>query len=467
MNRSTQIIYYLGFLIACSYVLIRGFSVGITHDEALTYKIIQGDEILKGTANHHWLNTQLSSWSTALFGAKEFALRLPNILSFALFWFFLFRISKNFLSTSATQIALLLFLCGNPFILDFFSLCRGYGLSIACVTASLFYVFRIVDLKKNSKAIHYFLGTGFSILALSANLNTLNYFLIAQTLMLLSLLVFKPKKWIFVFTVFIIFSGVTIYFSLDRLFFLKTQDELYFGTGNLNSSIDSLIASSFYAINGFENLHILRYLFYVFLLLAGLLALRKRSVFTPGSFSFIITVGIFSALALENLLFDALYPINRSLLYLYPIFLLTFLLNIEPLKLKVFHGLIIVSSVSFIGVNIPFYNFKKTMTWREDQDIKEAMLLIKGDVEDKSIHIAQCTWIYEPVINYYRLEYDVPIQQLFRDAINYQSEYLIVDDTMINDLIRDSINDQYIVLDASHIQESGLTLYKRKPSGAN
>jgi len=194
MNRAIQLIYYLGLLFAFSYVLIRGFTVGITHDEALTYKIIQGDEILKGTANHHWLNTQLSSLSAHLFGAKEFALRLPNMLSFAVFWFFLFRISKSFLKSPFTQLTLLLLLCGNPFILDFFSLCRGYGLSIAFVTASMFYLFRIVDLKSDSKPIHYYLAAIFSILALSANLNTLNYFLIAIALIILSIVVFKPKN---------------------------------------------------------------------------------------------------------------------------------------------------------------------------------------------------------------------------------------------------------------------------------
>lgn len=459
MSRSVQITYYLAFLLAFAYVLIRGFSVGITHDEALTYKIIRGDEILKGTANHHWLNTQLSSWSSSLFGMKEFALRLPNILSFAVFWAFLFRISKSFLNTSATQIALVLLLCGNPFILDFFSLCRGYGLSIAFVTASLFYVFRIVDLKKNSKFIHYFLGIGFSILALSANLNTLNYFLIAQALMLLSVLVFKPEKWIFTFIVFTIFSGIALYLSLDRLFFLKAHDELYFGTGNLNSSIDSLIASSFYAINGFENLNILRYLFYALLLLTGFLVIRRKQLFHPGTFAFIVVAAILIALVAENLLFDALYPINRSSLYLYPILLPAFLLNIEPLKAKTVRILVIICSLLFIAVNIPFYNFKKTMTWSENQDIKEAMLQIKSDIKDQSVHTAECSWIYEPVINYYRVEYQVPIQEVFRDGETFQSEYILSQSMAIE-------VKQYRIL-KDYSRKSGLVVYKRKSSEAN
>ena len=300
MSRSTQIIYYLGLFFAFSYVLIRGFTVGMTHDEALTYKIIQGDEILKGTANHHWLNTQLSSLSAAVFGAKEFALRLPNILSFAVFWFFLFRISRNFLTSSSSQIALLLLLCGNPFMLDFFSLCRGYGLSIAFVTASLFYLFRLAELKTDSKPIHYYLATIFSVFALSANLNTLNYFLIALALVLLSTFIFKPKNRFLLIAVIFLLSGLTLYFSLDRLFFLKDQNELYFGTGDLNSSIDNLIYSSFYFREGFNGVVILRYSLYMLLLLSGFLMIRKKQLFNPGTIAFIVLTSILIALVAEH-----------------------------------------------------------------------------------------------------------------------------------------------------------------------
>lgn len=457
MNRTTQIIYYLGLLFAFSYVLIRGFSLGITHDEALTYKIIQGDEVLKGTANHHWLNTQLSSWSTTLFGMKEFALRLPSILSFGIFWFFLFRIAKTFLKSSVTQIALLLLLCGNPFILDFFSLCRGYGLSIAFVTASIYFLFRISVLKNDARPIHYLYGIVFAVLALSANLNTLNYFLAALALMIFSLLVFKTKNRMILLTVLLILSGITLYFSLNQLFFLRDKGELYFGTNTLHTTFDSLIGSSFYFV--LKHIEILRYLLYALFLFIGFLVLRKRQVFAPGSFAFILLIGVFTALIAEHLLFDSLYPVNRSSLYLYPILVLAFLLNIESLTLKSVRILILAGSLAFVGMNIPFYNFEKTMTWPEDQDVKAAMLLIKDDIHDKSVHIAECTWVYEPIINYYRLEYRVPIQEVFREDIKFEGEYILSQTT------RMEIKGYAILKDYSG--KSGLVLYKRLPTAAN
>ncbi len=460
MNRSIQLIYYLGFLFAFSYIIVRGFTVGITHDEALTYKIIQGDEILKGTANHHWLNTQLSTLSTQLFGFKEFALRLPNILSFGVFWFFLFRISINFLKSSAAQLTLLLLLCGNPFILDFFSLCRGYGLSIAFVTASLFYLFKIAALKKDSKPIHSLLGTCFSILALSANLNTLNYFLVAQTLILLSLVVYRPKRYLLTLSLVILFSGIPLYFSLDHLFFLKDHDELYFGTENIQTTIDGLICSGFYSINGFKNVEILRYLLYALLLFAGFLMIRKKQLFTPGSYAFITMISIFVALITEHFLFDSLYPINRSSLYLYPIILLAFLLNIDELKWKVVRISLYTSSVLFLLCSLLAFNFERTMTWAEDQHVKEVMLLIKNNIKDDSIHTAECTWIYEPMINYYRVEYQVPIQQVFRDGIKCEAEYLLIHPS--ENLSSPPDKKIYRIL-LCHIRECGLCLYWKAP----
>lgn len=464
MSRSTQILYCLGFLFAFSYVIIRGFTVGITHDEALTYKIIQGDDVLRGTANHHWLNTQLSSFTSKLFGAKEFALRLPNTLSFAVFGLFLFRISKHFLQSPLTQIALLLFLCGNPFILDFFSLCRGYGLSVAFVTASLFYLLRIVSLKREAKPLAYFLAAVFSVLALSANLNTLNYFLISQALVLLFLFVFKPEKWVLILSTLLVINGITLYFSLDQLFYLKDHNELYFGTGDLNTATDNLIYSAFYLINGFSKVVILRYLLYAALLFAVFRCIRKRQLFSPGAVALLVLISIVLALIAEHFLFDALYPINRSLLYLYPIVVLALLLSVDDLKLRAVSLAFAVCSVLFVSFNGNSYNLEKTMTWAENTHLRNALLFIKNEAKEDTIHPVECKWIYEPIINYYRVEYQVPVQEVFREELKYQGDYLFTNPF-------DGENDQS-QLNAyqpifRHKGECGLFFYKRKAISAN
>lgn len=463
MPRNVQITYYLSFLFFFSYVIIRGFSLGITHDEALTYKIIRGDEILRETANHHWLNTHLSAFFSSLFGAKEFVLRLPNILSFALFGFYLYRIAKTFLSSSATQVALLFLLCGNPFVIDFFSLCRGYGMSLAFITASLYYLFRIYQSKDQQKGLNHALAMTFSILALASNLNTLNYFLIAFALVLLNLVLTKPKQWIPWLSGITLICAITLFFALDQLFFLKNKNELYYGSGRLSLTIDNIFYSGTHLLEAtFKDIRLLRYLLYGLLLSASIIAFRKKRLFNPGAIAMIVLSAVVLALFMEHLLFDALYPIGRSTLYIYPLILLALLLNFDGIKLSIFRFVALSISWIFVLNNLfDFYEYRnKTITWKGDQHVKEGMLLVKNDIRDKETHTISCTWIYEPMINYYRLEYQVPVQEVFRDGINDSSEYNFAE--VSEPVLWENIRIERYLL--SHPEECGLMVYKNRIS---
>ena len=81
--------------------------------------------------NNHILNTLLVKYSIALFGAHSWSVRLPNLLSFLLFAWAVYRIAclLNPRSFWLPVTAVLFF--ANPYLLDFFGLSRGYGLSVA------------------------------------------------------------------------------------------------------------------------------------------------------------------------------------------------------------------------------------------------------------------------------------------------------------------------------------------------
>src|SRR5262249_42620444 len=68
-----------------AYSAYRGYRLSFTHDESVSYTIVVGDPTWKGTANNHPLNTRLMKWGFELFGPKEWALRLPNVLSHLLY----------------------------------------------------------------------------------------------------------------------------------------------------------------------------------------------------------------------------------------------------------------------------------------------------------------------------------------------------------------------------------------------
>src|SRR6476620_5103779 len=105
------------------YVFVRATFLSFTHDESLSYALIKVDSAIGDKANHHWLNTWLMSVCSSLFGDKEIALRLPNVLAFIPYAFYGHRLislpgKKYFL---LLVIPLLFF---NPFVMDYFSLAR-------------------------------------------------------------------------------------------------------------------------------------------------------------------------------------------------------------------------------------------------------------------------------------------------------------------------------------------------------
>jgi len=110
---------FVVFLSFLAYISTRAYKLSFTHDESLSYTIVEGDKTWVGTANHHPLNTLSMFISSVLFGNNEFALRLPNVLSFLLYFvgcFYLFSASRNEWGfILGISLALL-----NPYLIEFF-----------------------------------------------------------------------------------------------------------------------------------------------------------------------------------------------------------------------------------------------------------------------------------------------------------------------------------------------------------
>jgi hypothetical protein len=136
----------LAFLI---YVIVRAVRVPITIDEAATYLNYVSSDILAifrfDSTNNHFLNTLLTKICWSLGGPGEFVLRLPNLLAYVVYLFFCFRIVDKFAKDRVIAVCGFLLFNLNPYVLDFFSLSRGYGLSLAFLMAALFFFFSFLD----------------------------------------------------------------------------------------------------------------------------------------------------------------------------------------------------------------------------------------------------------------------------------------------------------------------------------
>ena len=139
----------LAFLL---FVLARAIRVPLTYDEAATYLRYIAPHTLPEfdagplavfnfeVATNHFLSTVLAKLSTLVAGSSEVALRAPALLGYGLYLWFSARILRQ-LTTGTIAVGGLLLLNVNPYLLDFFALSRGYGLSIGLMMAALHFFF--------------------------------------------------------------------------------------------------------------------------------------------------------------------------------------------------------------------------------------------------------------------------------------------------------------------------------------
>lgn len=142
-TRIRNIIALLFTLAAWGLIIYKALATPVTHDEVATmvhYLNFSTWEIMMYPdpwPNNHILNTLLAKYSMAIFGVEQWSARLPNVLFFLLYAYAAYRIGKMLFEREMLlflgSFAVFLF---NPFLLDFFSLCRGYGMSNALLLAS-------------------------------------------------------------------------------------------------------------------------------------------------------------------------------------------------------------------------------------------------------------------------------------------------------------------------------------------
>ena len=159
------------FLFVFCYLLVRVFFNETLHDEIATYMfyIYQGDfkgETIVWDANNHLLNSFLCNKLYPIFKDNISLYRLPNLFAFVLYFFGLRELLKELKTKNLRLIALITF-CSLTIIIEYFALCRGYGLSLG------FFIYGLVFLRnyfKNHKSSSLLFTYLFLIIAISANL---------------------------------------------------------------------------------------------------------------------------------------------------------------------------------------------------------------------------------------------------------------------------------------------------------
>ncbi|HET6228229.1 MAG TPA: hypothetical protein VFF27_18255 [Bacteroidia bacterium] len=428
MSKSTKLILFiLGALLFC-YTATRAYLLSITWDEAYSFtEFVRKGEIAypqtfgNMSANNHLLITWMDKILVKCFGVSELILRLPSLMAHLLFLVYsaklLIRFKNNWLIIASFLIINL-----NPYLLDFFSLARGYGLSVGLMMASIYYLYAFQQEFKNKFASVSLLFAGVSVLA---NYVLLNFFLglFSCVFFLYALRAYNSDDpdeeensfWKNILAPVSIFIGVML-LVLPIAFGLRKAGALYFGADNdfWTDTVRTIVDRWFYEIPYNYWFQRMAKAFIVCILFSSVVLiiirlLKKQLTYRHSFFVSIVCICLFcvgSTIA-QHYLLHTLYLIDRTALFFTVLFALILVFFVQDLMTDkpqvVFISYI---AAAFLTVHMVLsFNLIYALEWKWDANTKQMLAdleeLKEVPPEKQSISIS-IPLLFESGINFYR-----------------------------------------------------------------
>lgn len=441
---------------------LRAGRQSITGDEAWNYflyltgpvgKVFFGDY----DANNHVLYTALAWLSTHWLGVNEFNLRIPSVASAAVYFVTVYRLSTFLFRRSALHPLAVVLLAGNPYVLDFFTVARGYGLALAFFTLALLNVLFASRESNVSNGRLLRIG-GWSAVAVCANLGLL--FPVGALFVALTAVMWRGGDaglralWTAILRIvrcsfgpFIVFSFCVLVMPLHT----AHKDSFYFGSESWPLTIQSLVTPSLFhngraplfnrwpalfwsMMVGVEKWFVpVVALLVAALTIAGIIRKRNenKALLVSGlTFSVTILLLMFAHVALQVKL-----PIMRTGIYFLMLLPLTLLSLLNSPRRSIGHwtGLAFIPVLIFWAVlYVPQWTERATSDWGYDastRDFAKAIEVMRAYSGATNIKVGG-SWIFEPALNFYRLKFGytqwqpVPRNAKLTDPADY---YVIAD----------------------------------------
>lgn len=465
----SNIIYIVLLSFVFIYLLLRSSLVPLVHDEAATFfHYIHKASFLPPQAhwdaNNHILNSMLSYFSYSLFGSSEWALRLPNLLFFPLYFYYTYKISTELSSKLLKWTFFISLVFAHNFI-EYFSLTRGYGMSMALLLASIWYLIQVF---KYSQLKHYFLSSLFMSLAILANLTLINSALLL--LGILTVQILNPwdktryNKTLKSIGIVLFTLGVPIGLSIKLLLIFKEKGLLYYGT--LDGLWELTVKSLIELLSGKESKIIEGFilLYFAAMLIIFIINIIKRknfsSIWNKQFIFFYFLIGNIIAILILGELLHINYPEDRTGLYLFPYFVGSIIFLFDSISKKMNAKLLVLIILPFLFFPIHFLfsmNLSHTSFWRIERIPHRFYdtVLDKSKQANKNFtvggyHVRTLCWAYE------NFRHGGELNQI--QTKNYPeniSSYQIVDVEQHKEWLKD-----YQIID--HDPISNLSLLERK-----
>ena len=375
-----------------------------TFDEITTTQIVGGSgwTDFGSSANNHLLNTVLLKLTLYIAEPSTFVYRLPNVLACFLYLIFAIRLGR-ILTPSKPYLTTLL-LVSMAYLLDFFGLARGYGLSIAFLSGSLYY---LLCCAKHFKSSRLFGALLFGICAVLSNYTLLHYFL--PLLFVLLLLILKKKVGIFkVLVLFALVTSVFFILLMPVLLELKDGQHLIFGGRDsfYHSAILSLGRCFAYGVLNVKVAETIFAILFIIALLHSIIQLLKIAKNKEVTFLSILPI-VFILMILspisQNLLFDTFFPTERTALLYYPVLIILFIQSVDVYVSRFKHIILKAMSFGLIVHLVLTINLTHTYSWRYESGTNDIMECLQNQTVIKSDNVTLGTdYIYTPSVWFYQ-----------------------------------------------------------------
>lgn len=137
------------------YAVARAVLVPLTYDEAASYLRYISQDFLSvfnfEVATNHFLNTLPTKLAAAVAGDSELVLRLPSLMGYAVYLYFSILIVRE-IPQRTIAIAGFVLLQFNPYLLDYFALSRGYGMSLGLLMGASYFLLRFASQRQTGTA---------------------------------------------------------------------------------------------------------------------------------------------------------------------------------------------------------------------------------------------------------------------------------------------------------------------------
>lgn len=413
-------------VILCSLALIalnilRIIHVPVTHDEGLTfvrYVSLSYSDIISyknPIANNHILNTLLTKLLMSLFHDQGvFVLRMGSLWAQITYMVFCWLIVKKLFSSPMWRAGVFIILNFNPFLFEFWGLCRGYSLAVAAMTGSIY--FMLVYLQtKHIRAV--WVSLILAILGVYSNFSLLNFYIALG-------IVFFADGWLQKVSfkrMLILLAVCTVILAVliaRPLALLRSHHELYYGGGKgiVADTICTLLVDCWHLANSKSGgVLIAAYVVALCGVLPGVYWGRKviRSKQAKNDLTISIGLALWLLLVLpcifismQHMLLGTKVLISRTALFLVPLYLLTLLYMLSCIQKPLMAYLPAILCVPMLINFFADYSISKSWTWSLDEH--NVVILDHIMAENKQLKHKinlRVDWQFAPGLQYYTSTY--------------------------------------------------------------